>query len=335
MEKASGLSESYNLNQDVTDNLKTNISHIPDEILLNSIFFLFDKNELSTLSLVCKKWNVISLDPHLYRHLYKTYFPEQSVPLLENNENWHPRLILEIETDRLTPEFKQIRACQKLMKTFSTNIPIEAFITLKELRDIHNLEILYTAIKNGGAGNSTWWKKTGKNYKRKGGKTWRRRGNYKNLKNNEKLEFIRKKIIERLYKPSKPITELTISAMGLTSLPREIGYFSQLKTLKIEFTTITRLPAEVGKLTHLRLLMLSNNILTILPPEIGDLPRLLELSLRNNELESLPVEIGKLTELRELNLEGNKIKSLPLSIKNLPKLSERFRRDFENYAIEE
>lgn len=316
MEGTSGVFESNQSNLEISDNISTNISHIPDEILFR-IFYPFDEIELPTLSLVCKKWKDISLDPHLYRNLYKTYFPERSVPPLENNENWHRGLFREI--DHHIQEFKQIPACQELMKTFSRTTHLnEAFITLRELRDIHNLEILYSII----ICDCYFFSYL------------KRQNDYNNLTNCNKLKFIREEIFKRLNPPSQPITFLYISRK-LTSLPREIGYFSQLKTLKTDHTTITSLPAEIGKLINLRHLILSQNKLTNLPPEIGHLSLLQELSIRHNQLESLPAEIGKLKELEELDLEHNKIRYLPQSIRNLPKIKDKCRIAFEKYATEE
>lgn len=318
---------------------------------------------MPTLSLVCKKWKDVSLDPHHYQNLYKTYFPERSVPHLEENENWHRGFFREI--DHHIQVFKRIPACEELMKTFSTtNIPTEAFITLKELRDIHNLEILYSAIKRDRLSH------------------WKREGDYKNLTNCNKLKYIREEIIKA---SSEPITKLvfigTRDVYRLTSLPSEIGYFTQLELLQIFDTTISslpaeigklinlrrlllsknkltnlpsnignlphlrelslrqnqleNLPAEIGKLTNLRHLILSQNKLTNLPPEIGHLSLLQELSIRHNQLESLPAEIGKLRELEELDLEHNKIRYLHQSIRNLPKIRDKYRIAFENYATEE
>lgn len=317
MEGTSGVLETC---RHTTENYDISISHIPDELLLN-IFSLFNINELPTLSLVCRKWKDVSFDQQLYDYLFKTYFPKGSPPPLDNNENWHPSLILkidrEINKDDLIQEFKQIPACEKLMKTLPTElIPTKTFITLRQLRDIHNLEILYSAMAIHGS-------------------TWKIHDGYKELKNGNKIIYLRKKIIEKLNNPSKPITKLAIVGKKLTSLPREIAQFSQLESLYLRDNKLTCLPAEIGKLTMLRELHLSRNMLTRLPVEIGNLLNLKTLDLKINQLTRLPAEIGKLKELEAIEINDNKITSLPLSIKKLPKINGLVIRAFESYATEE
>jgi leucine-rich repeat protein SHOC2 len=98
----------------------------------------------------------------------------------------------------------------------------------------------------------------------------------------------------------------------LTSLPADIGLFTELRELYLDNNKLTELPAEIGQLEGLNRLNLDNNKLTTLPPEIGQLGDLWELTLSNNQLTTLPAEIGQICTLGLLDLDNNQLTSLPL-----------------------
>ena len=52
---------------------------------------------------------------------------------------------------------------------------------------------------------------------------------------------------------------LDLSAKGLTTLPPEIGYLTELTDLKLENNRLTELPPEIGDLTRLGRLDLNRN----------------------------------------------------------------------------
>ena len=139
------------------------------------------------------------------------------------------------------------------------------------------------------------------------------------------------------------ITNLKLSALGLSVLPPEIGKFPQLELLKLKNNRLTSLPDTFGnlnqllclclennefanfpdvivKLTQLQRLIFHDNKLTSLPNTVGELALLDKLTLDNNLLASLPPEIGKLTQLVQFSFSGNQLANLPLEISNLTQL---------------
>ncbi len=86
---------------------------------------------------------------------------------------------------------------------------------------------------------------------------------------------------------------------SLKTLPPEIGYLKNLKTLILEANGLESLPKEIGNLENLNYLDLSTCALETLPAEIGKLRNLETLNIENNEeLESIPPEILNLFENR-------------------------------------
>ncbi|KIC75327.1 hypothetical protein DB42_AJ00150 [Neochlamydia sp. EPS4] len=115
-------------------------------------------------------------------------------------------------------------------------------------------------------------------------------------------------------------TSLTLTALGLTFLPPEIGQMSRLKYLNLSQNQLTFVPAEIGQLSQLRSLTLSNNYLTALPAQIGQLSLLTGIDLQQNHLTALPAAMGQLSQLRLLYLQQNQLKTLPAEIGHLSQL---------------
>ena len=120
----------------------------------------------------------------------------------------------------------------------------------------------------------------------------------------------------------KGATSLNLYALGLTTLPTEIGQLTSLTNLRVNHNRLTVLPPEIGQLSGLTVLVLNLNQLTSLPPEIGRLTRLTGLYVGGAQLTSLPPEIDRLTSLTELSLDGNQFTSLPPEIGRLTSLTE-------------
>ncbi len=116
-------------------------------------------------------------------------------------------------------------------------------------------------------------------------------------------------------------TRLSLSGLGLTILPPEIGQLTALTELYLQSNQLKSLPLEIGQLTALTTLHLHSNQLSVLPPEIGQLTALTSLSLSSNQLSALPPEIGQLTALTELHLRDNKLSALPPEIGQLTALT--------------
>jgi internalin A len=133
------------------------------------------------------------------------------------------------------------------------------------------------------------------------------------------IEVARRRIAQAKSEGAKRID---LSALGLTSLPPEIGSLYELQELYLHENQLTTLPPEIGSLTELMELHLDRNQLTTLPPEIGSLTKLMELDLSENLLTTLPPEIGSLVKLQRLNLRGNKLSLLSPRIGTLTELKD-------------
>ncbi|MBE9066033.1 leucine-rich repeat domain-containing protein [Leptolyngbya cf. ectocarpi LEGE 11479] len=69
-------------------------------------------------------------------------------------------------------------------------------------------------------------------------------------------------------------TELNLSGLGLTTLPRELRYFVNLTRLDLSSNQLTSVPKELCQLTNLTRLDLSQNQLISVPKELGQLTNL-------------------------------------------------------------
>lgn len=119
---------------------------------------------------------------------------------------------------------------------------------------------------------------------------------------------------------TKGIESLCIIKTGITMVPREIGFLTELTDLTFTSNySFTQLPTEIGQLRHLKRLHISWGSLESLPQEVGLLP-LTVLDLNNNKLRFIPSEIGKLTDLRKLKLHSNRLCCLPTELGELASL---------------
>ena len=108
--------------------------------------------------------------------------------------------------------------------------------------------------------------------------------------------------------------DLSLTRLGLSSIPAEIGNLTALRNLLLSHNQLTTLPAEIGNLTALTRLDLYDDQLTTLPAEIWNLTALTRLGLGGNQLTTLPAEIGNLTALARLYLRHNQLTALPDSL---------------------
>jgi Leucine-rich repeat (LRR) protein len=117
------------------------------------------------------------------------------------------------------------------------------------------------------------------------------------------------------------LTELDLAHNRLTCLPPELAQLTQLTRLDLAHNRLTTLPRELGQLAHLTLLYLSNNQFVALPPELGQLARLTRLDLSHNPLASLPPELGQLVSLTRLDLSNDRLGTLPPELGQLASLT--------------
>ncbi|APQ16010.1 hypothetical protein A9200_16250 [Maribacter hydrothermalis] len=116
------------------------------------------------------------------------------------------------------------------------------------------------------------------------------------------------------------IIELSVFNKTISTLPKEIGQLTNLRSLFIHANKLSALPSEIGQLAHLEVLNSAGNQLTEIPIEIGQLTNLTGLFLSRNELSELPSEIGQLTHLERLDLSSNQLSALPIELWHLNKL---------------
>ncbi|CUI17039.1 Conserved hypothetical protein [Candidatus Protochlamydia naegleriophila] len=107
---------------------------------------------------------------------------------------------------------------------------------------------------------------------------------------------------------------------GLTTLPEEIRYLTNLTSLTIVGHPIRVLPDAFYQLSSLENLTIMCTDLE----DIGNIGRLTNLgwiALNNNKLTSLPGEMAALTKLYRLSVLDNPLKSWPTFLSNLPRLA--------------
>src|SRR4029453_11875160 len=75
---------------------------------------------------------------------------------------------------------------------------------------------------------------------------------------------------------------------------------SRSTVLSLSNLGLTALPEELGRLASLQQLILDGNQLTTLPEALGQLTNLQSLDLRDNQLTALPEALGQLTGLQWL-----------------------------------
>ncbi|MDV3347677.1 COR domain-containing protein [Leptothoe sp. LEGE 181152] len=115
-------------------------------------------------------------------------------------------------------------------------------------------------------------------------------------------------------------TELSLSDLELTSVPKELYQLNQLIQLDLSQNQLTSVPQELGQLNNLTYLSLSQNQLTSIPKELGQLNNLTNLDLFRNQLTSIPKELSQLNNLEFLNLGKNQLISIPKRLYKLNNL---------------
>ena len=116
------------------------------------------------------------------------------------------------------------------------------------------------------------------------------------------------------------LSHLSLESSQLTSLPESFGRLQQLSHLDLTSNQLTSLPESFGQLQQLSYLLLSSNNLTSLPDSFSDLQQLSHLHMNFNKLTSVPESIGRLQQLSELHLDHNQLTSLPETVGHLQTL---------------
>lgn len=109
---------------------------------------------------------------------------------------------------------------------------------------------------------------------------------------------------------------------------------NRIKTLNIQNKGISSLPKEIDYLTELQSFYLNSNSLTTLPETFGNLDSLYHLDLNNNELEELPESFGQISIVK-LNLSNNQLTKLPSNFDSIAIKQSFFRFvDLSNNRLE-
>jgi len=94
-------------------------------------------------------------------------------------------------------------------------------------------------------------------------------------------------------------------------LPNNIGDWTELVSLYLEWNRISKLPETFSDMTSLINLYINNNVLFSLPDNLGNLENLYFLDLGYNELPLVPESICNLGNLTYLWLFNNNLESVP------------------------
>ncbi len=113
---------------------------------------------------------------------------------------------------------------------------------------------------------------------------------------------------------------LNISNKGISELPKEIGYLTNLRMLIVDDNNIKKIPNELYQLKSLGLLSFLKNEISYISEEIINLKGLLLFAACHNNITELPISFYNLNELETLCLHGNKITVIPSEIGNLSSL---------------
>jgi|GEM_PF-2013241 len=113
---------------------------------------------------------------------------------------------------------------------------------------------------------------------------------------------------------------LDLSGSGIESLP-DLSGMEQLDTLILKGCSLTEIPGNVDSAISLRSLDLSANSLTSLPETLNELKGLTTLNLGGNQFTQWPDIIQHLAHLERIDLSSNRISQIPFWIGSLENLS--------------
>lgn len=136
-----------------------------------------------------------------------------------------------------------------------------------------------------------------------------------------KAQFIRHRINASTLEERSKLHHLNLSGLSLSSIPKDVFLFPNLKHLDLSNNQITDIPSEIGVLRNLTTLHLGYNKIAMIPLELSSLSNLESLHLNNNEIRSLPTQLRALTKLHCLNVNHNQIETIPLELAEIPNLN--------------
>lgn len=119
------------------------------------------------------------------------------------------------------------------------------------------------------------------------------------------------------------VKELTLDALeGDSFVPKEIGDFKNLITLKVAETELESLPPEIGELANLKTIYISRNEnLQSLPFSVAKLNRLENITIRYNPSLRIPPAIFSHKSIKSVIILGQNLKDVPNEIWNLKNIT--------------
>ncbi len=122
-------------------------------------------------------------------------------------------------------------------------------------------------------------------------------------------EFEDPAIKSRLFAESGRIVEVSLSHLGLETLPELPEQFNLLEGLHLGYNRLSEANLPENRSQKLKRLHLESNRLRIFPENIGALQELECLYLANNKIYSLPELLLYLPKIRRIDLTGNTLDS--------------------------
>jgi Leucine-rich repeat (LRR) protein len=122
------------------------------------------------------------------------------------------------------------------------------------------------------------------------------------------------------------VQQLILSFNHLEAVPKEIGFFPELKELQLAENKIVseNIDPAIGSLKKLEMLSFYKNNLTEVPAYFFNSPYLIEFDIYYNKVEKIPETLTHATQLERLFLANNRIYQLPENLGNLTHLKELY-----------
>jgi len=114
--------------------------------------------------------------------------------------------------------------------------------------------------------------------------------------------------------PSGRTVGLNLSGLDIFAFPREIGYFSELRELRLDSNDLDSLPEAISLLAKLELFSCSNNRLNRLPEAMCNLLNLEELNISQNSFFENPGSLPRCYTLKKLYLNENAFAHFPKTL---------------------